>query len=234
MYHNLCINNTDRAVANASRSWFLALKPPVPLDPLARRIACPDLAEPLITPYVTIFENLVSRSFWTIAQHLSNTFASIDNRNIAVGVELLTLAPGVFRSIFDHSVCKPHSASTNSCFVAANIVHRTLSQRISQSNRPLRPLHARRQKPFSGLRISSIKGLAHSLLLSSNDDHVEPLPSPDVPPTFWDLVPFLCASGLARPSPPSSPYPPKTIRTTAGCLAGSGRIWPATDGVSQA
>ena len=44
----------DRAVANASRSWFLALKLPVPLDPLARRIACPDLAEPSITPYVTL------------------------------------------------------------------------------------------------------------------------------------------------------------------------------------
>ena len=43
----------DRAVANASRSWFLALKPPVPLDPLARHIACPDLAEPTITPYMT-------------------------------------------------------------------------------------------------------------------------------------------------------------------------------------
>ena len=40
-------------MANASRSWFLALKPPVPLDPLARRIACPDLAEPMITSYVT-------------------------------------------------------------------------------------------------------------------------------------------------------------------------------------
>ena len=44
----------DRAVANASRSWFLALKPPVPFDPLAHHIACPDLAEPLITPYVTV------------------------------------------------------------------------------------------------------------------------------------------------------------------------------------
>ena len=43
----------DRAVANASQSWFLALKPPVLLDPLARRIACPDLAEPTITPYMT-------------------------------------------------------------------------------------------------------------------------------------------------------------------------------------
>ena len=43
----------DRAVANASRSWFLALKLPVLLDPLACRIACPDLAEPTITPYVT-------------------------------------------------------------------------------------------------------------------------------------------------------------------------------------
>ena len=43
----------DRVVANASQSWFLALKPPVPLDPLARRIACPNLAEPTITPYVT-------------------------------------------------------------------------------------------------------------------------------------------------------------------------------------
>ena len=43
----------DRAVANASRSWFLALKLPVLLDPLARCIACPDLAEPTITLYVT-------------------------------------------------------------------------------------------------------------------------------------------------------------------------------------
>ena len=40
-------------MATASRSWFLALKPPVPLDPLARRIACPDLAEPTITLYMT-------------------------------------------------------------------------------------------------------------------------------------------------------------------------------------
>ena len=40
-------------MANASRSWFLASKPPVPLDPLARRIACPNLAEPTKTPYVT-------------------------------------------------------------------------------------------------------------------------------------------------------------------------------------
>ena len=40
-------------MANASRSWFLALKLPVLLDPLARRIACPDLAEPTKTPYVT-------------------------------------------------------------------------------------------------------------------------------------------------------------------------------------
>ena len=40
-------------MANASQSWFLASKPPIPLDPLARRIACPDLAEPTKTPYVT-------------------------------------------------------------------------------------------------------------------------------------------------------------------------------------
>ena len=43
----------DRAVANASQSWFLALKPPILLDPLACHIACPNLAEPTITPYVT-------------------------------------------------------------------------------------------------------------------------------------------------------------------------------------
>ena len=140
----------------------------------------------------------MSRSFWTIAQHISNIFASTDNRNICRGCRASDARarrlPQYLRPL---SVCKPHSASTNSCFVAANIIHRTLSQRISQSNRPLHPLHARRQKPFSGLRISSITGFAHSLLLSPNDDHVEPLPSPDVPPTFWDFVLFLCASGLA-------------------------------------
>ena len=42
------------------------------------------------------------------------------------------------------AVCRPHSASTNSSLVTANIVRRTLSQRISQSNRPLRPLRTRR------------------------------------------------------------------------------------------
>ena len=43
----------DRAVANASQSWFLALKLPVPLNPLARSLVCPDLAEPMKILYMT-------------------------------------------------------------------------------------------------------------------------------------------------------------------------------------
>ena len=136
----------------------------------------------------------MSRSFWTIAQHLSNIFASADNRNICrecrASDARARRLPQYLRPL---SVCKPYFASTNSCFVAANIIHRTLSQRISQSNRPLRPWHARRQKPFSGLRLSSIKGLATRSYSRPTMIMLNLFP----PPTFWDLVPFLCASGLA-------------------------------------
>ena len=44
MYHNLCINNTDQAVANASWSWFLALKLPVPLNPPCLSFSVPWLS----------------------------------------------------------------------------------------------------------------------------------------------------------------------------------------------
>ena len=51
-----------------------------------------------------------------------------------------SLTPQPRRNLGPVAVCRPHSASTNSSLVTANIVRRTLGQRLSQSNSPLRPL----------------------------------------------------------------------------------------------
>ena len=143
----------------------------------------------------------MSRSFWTIAQHISNIFASTDNRNICRGCRACDARarrlPQYLRLI---SVCKPHSASINSSSVTVNIVHRTLSQHISQSNHPLRPLRTLRQRPFSrsppdtNLLGRDLTRSPYSLstMIRSNLS-----PPPTFPATFWDLVPFLCAVGLA-------------------------------------
>ena len=135
------------------------------------------------------------------------------------------------------SVCKPHSASTNSSSVTTIIVHRILSRRISQSNRPLRPLRTRQKTRFSRSPPDTNlldNALTRLLLLSPNHDQVEPLPSPDVPGNF--LGPLYPSSALAI-SPSSSQSCSscslKTIRTTARCLAASnGHTLPVTKGSS--
>ena len=118
--------------------------------------------------------------------------------------------PDVFRNDLRPAVVsRPHSASTPSSLVTADIVHNraliTHCQRISQSNRP--PHHAHSTtRPFShSLSNSNLldDGLAPTLLFSSTMTRSNLSLPPTFLATFSNLVPFLCAVVLPAFSPPS-------------------------------
>jgi len=85
------------------------------------------------------------------------------------------------------------------------LIFRHHFSRLLCAHRSLPPLHNQpathsTTRPFyhsSADRNLLDNGSTCSLLLSSHDDQVEPLHTPDVPATFWDLVPFFCAGDLA-------------------------------------
>jgi len=89
----------------------------------------------------------------------------------------------------------------HSSFVTTSLVYCVLTARLHSARQPARYATTySTTRPFyhsSADRNLLDNGPTYSLLLSSYDDQVEPLHTPDVPATFWDLAPFFCAGDLA-------------------------------------